>query len=187
MTTSRTRTCFIAGLIALLGSGCASQSRAPSVDRAPSPPWQRAALRSSEVPVVYVEEWTRAPNRTTCAPLAFASVEAVKGAEPRRATFSGGWAVAYDRADLRSAFGIAGTGVDATGNVYSEWPFRITWSDGSSAGYGLEGGTGPNHLAYLNVAGQACLYNVWSRLGREHLEQLLNALRRVQVEPAATR
>ena len=30
------------------------------------------------------------------------------GATPRTATYSGGWAVAYDRSDLRSAYGVAG-------------------------------------------------------------------------------
>lgn len=40
---------------------------------------------------------------------------------------------------------------------------------------------GPNQLAYLRIPGQDCLYNVWSALGRMHLEQLLAALRFVRV------
>ena len=32
-------------------------------------------------------------------------------------------------------------------------------------------------LAYLRVEGQDCLYNIWSRLGREHLEELIHELR----------
>jgi hypothetical protein len=67
--------------------------------------------------------------------------------------------------------------VKAADPSYSEWPHWLRWSDGSSAGYGPEGGTGPNQLAYLTIAGQQCLYNVWSRLGRTHLEQLLRTLR----------
>ena len=60
------------------------------------------------------------------------------------------------------------------------------------AGYGIEGaaaypadnpaGRGVNSLAYLRVGGQQCTYNVWSRLGRSHLETLLDALRPVPVE-----
>ena len=46
-------------------------------------------------------------------------------------------------------------------------------------GYGLEGGEGPSYLAYLSVTGQSCLYNVWSRLGEEHLLRIINDLRRV--------
>ena len=96
-----------------------------------------------------------------------------------RAPAAGGWAVAYDRPDLRGAFGIAGSGTTAEGATYA-WPDTLRWADGSSAGYGPEGGTGPNQLAYLRIAGQGCLYNVWSRLGRAHLERLLAELRFVE-------
>jgi hypothetical protein len=91
--------------------------------------------------------------------------------------------VAYDEPGLRSAFGIAGAGIEATGAGDSIWPDSITWADGSIASYGLEGGTGPGHLAYLEIEGQRCLYNVWSKLGEEHLLALLGKLRRVQAAP----
>jgi hypothetical protein len=89
--------------------------------------------------------------------------------------------VAYDQPRLRSAFGVAGTGSRATDPSYDAWPHRRAWADGSTAGYGPEGGTGPNQLAYLRIQGQDCLYNVWSRLGQAHLEQLLESLRFVDV------
>lgn len=41
----------------------------------------------------------------------------------------------------------------------------------------LQGGIVPRQLAYLRVTGQRCLYNVWSQLGRSHLEALLGELR----------
>lgn len=54
------------------------------------------------------------------------------------------------------------------------------------AGYGIEGaqaysadnpdGSGESSLAYVYIGGQACLYNVWSKLGRKHLERLLDGL-----------
>lgn len=154
----------------LILSACAS-----SVDRT-APPWAQLAL--TDVPDVYRTEWQRADNRSSCALLAFENVD--EAAAPRRANFSGGWAVAYDTAAVRSAFGIAGTGSPASAPAYDEWPHRRTWSDGSSAGYGPEGGTGPKQLAYLTVAGQDCLYNVWSALGREHLESLLDRIRYVR-------
>jgi hypothetical protein len=53
----------------------------------------------------------------------------------------------------------------------------VRWLDGSSAGYGLEGHTGPNWLAYVKIPGQQCLYNVWSRRGKADLEQLIASLR----------
>jgi hypothetical protein len=144
----------------------------------PPPPWSAPPI--SNVPEVYRTEWARAENRDHCALLAFASLGDGEGATSRRANFSGGWAVAYDTKSVRSAFGIAGTGSKASDPAYSEWAYTRNWGDGNSAGYGPEGGTGPNQLAYLRVTGQDCLYNVWSRLGREHLEFLLEQLRRVE-------
>lgn len=159
---------------------------APAPPPAPAPappaaPWSGARLAASAVPAVYVAEWRKAENRATCALIAPASLGEGAGATPRRANFGGGWAVAYDRPGLRSAFGVAGTGSRASDPAYAAWPHRRAWADGSSAGYGPEGGTGPNQLAYLRIRGQDCLYTVWSNLGRAHLEQLLESLRFVAV------
>ncbi|WP_284352942.1 hypothetical protein [Roseisolibacter agri] len=131
------------------------------------------------MPAVYRAQWTRAANRATCALVAPRALGEGAGAIPRAATYSGGWAVAYDRPGQRGAFGVAGSGTTADGASYA-WPDTLRWADGSSAGYGLEGGTGPSHLAYLQIAGQGCLYNVWSRLGRAHLVALLSELRFVE-------
>jgi hypothetical protein len=165
--------------------GCAQpeNSAQPAPDNNDNPqadaPWRNAALASSQVPPVYYTVWNRAENRATCAPVAFAST-GEEQATPRAATFSGGWGVAYDLPRLRSAFGIAGAGVNASDSTYSAWPHNRSWADGSSVGYGPEGGTGPNQLAYLRIAGQECLYNVWSRLGNEHLESLIEAIRFIE-------
>lgn len=150
----------------------------------PEPPWRGARLPVTAVPEAYVAAWSKAENRETCALLAFASSSVEEAATPRIATFSGGWGVAYDQPQLRGAFGVAGTGSSAAEPAYDAWPYRLDWSDGSSAGYGPEAGTGPNQLAYLTIQGQQCLYNVWSRLGRAHLEQLLAALRFVDTAKA---
>lgn len=152
----------------------------PSPATAPAP-WTGAQLRVTDVPQEYLTAWNDADNRERCALVAF-DPDAVGNAKPRIAMFSGGWAVAFDRPDERSAFGVAGTGVNASEPAFADWPHRIDWADGSSAEYGLEGGAGPNHLAYVRIAGQGCLYNVWSALGREHLERLLGSLRRVDTD-----
>jgi hypothetical protein len=148
----------------------------------PNPtPWTAPALARADVPAVYLTEWENAENRSTCALIAPRTVGAAgANATPRAATFSGGWAVAYDLPDLRSAFGVAGTGASKHGDTYDQWPHSRTWDDGSRVDYGPEGGTGPNQLAYLRIEGQDCLYNIWSRLGREHLEQLIGELRFVR-------
>lgn len=144
-------------------------------------------------------EWARARYRGACAPLALRS-DGGAGGVPRPADFSGGWAVAFDQPGRRSAYGVAGTGpvpddqLDFATHVdrlTKQWPFTRRWgkSDGlpagSFAGYGLEGGRdyptgssgfGRQSLAYLRIPGQACLYNIWSKLGRDHLELLLDQL-----------
>lgn len=166
----------------ILGFGCSSAAN-PAPEASPQAdlaPWDQKPLPVGQLPAVYAKEWRAAENRTTCALIAPSSLGTGEGASPRAATFSGGWAIAYDQPGLRSAFGVAGTGVSAAEPSYSEWPFWRHWADGSSAGYGPEGGSGPNQLAYLRIQGQDCLYNIWSRIGREHLEHLLEQLRFVE-------
>lgn len=156
---------------------------------APSP-----QTRANEL--VY-REWARSGVRWQCAPLGLTPAAAGAGT-PRRADFSDGWAVAFDRPGQRSAFGIAGTGIrDGQGVPHEErlrrlalqWPLTKELRLGRQlavAGYGIEGarpysaenpdGIGEKSLAYVYVGGQSCLYNVWSNLGRKHLEQLLGSL-----------
>jgi hypothetical protein len=172
----------IARVIAVLGlAACAHAGSGGAQGTRPNrlpAPWSGARLASSAVPAVYRTAWRAAENRATCALLVPESLGAQQAATPRAATFSGGWGVAYDLPGTRSAFGVAGAGVDAwAGDTYDKWPHTIDWADGSRAGYGPEGGSGPNELAYLEIPGQRCLYNVWSRLGQAHLESLLAQLR----------
>ena len=179
-----------AAALVMITAACAStppatteepQPQPPAASPAPTPaPWNGPMLSSAAVPSAYVAEWRKAANRDSCALIAPADLGVGRTATARAATFSGGWAVAYDMPDVRSAFGIAGTGSRASDPSYDAWPHRIQFADGSTAGYGPEGGTGPNQLAYLRIAGQTCLYNVWSRFGRTHLETLLSDLRFVR-------
>lgn len=162
-------------LITLLLAACATTP--PARHQAP---WRNAPLSRDRVPAVYVTEWEKAENRAACAAIAPQTLGVGEGATPRAATFSGGWGVAYDLPNLRSAFGVAGAGVTAGDPSYNKWPYVQQWDDGSKAEYGPEGGQGPNQLAYVRIHGQQCLYNVWSRLGREHLEHLIRELRLVQ-------
>jgi hypothetical protein len=89
---------------------------------------------------------------------------------------------------MRNAFGLAGSGMDGEIKyVDDRWPFKIYFNDGSAVGYGLAGsesydnknpnGVGQENLAFLIISNQKCLYNIWSRLGREHLELLRDQLR----------
>jgi hypothetical protein len=175
-----------------------------------SPAAQAAPATRSAVhgEATILAEWRKADNRGACAPLGFPG-EASGGGQPRRAHFGGGWAVAFDRAGLRSAFGVAGVGLlpgdrdpfeRLRAELVQQWPYGRelpALRRGSFAGYGIEGakpllaadgdGRGLNLLAYVRVPGQRCLYNVWSRLGRRHLEGLLDALRPVRIPLAVRR
>lgn len=144
------------------------------------------------------EQWARADNRARCAPVAFTDVGGATGT-PRPATFGGGWAIAFDTPGTRSAFGVAGPGMlaaddappyEQTRRLARQWPYYMDLEQldrPSFAGYGIEGakpyrnddpdGRGKNSLAYVRIHGQDCTYNVWSRLGRAHLETLLGGLR----------
>ena len=162
----------------LLLAACAT---APPSTLPKTAPWRQPSLARAAVPAVYAQQWAKAENRATCALVAFRDVgDRGVGAKPRAANFSGGWAVAYDLPDVRSAFGIAGAGVKADDPSYNKWPYIEQWDDGSKVEYGPEGGTGPNQLAYLRIEGQDCLYNVWSHLGKEHLEALIREIRFVE-------
>jgi hypothetical protein len=176
---------------------------------APPPPeasWAAAPLGEAEVEPVLIEQWNAAENRASCAALwpqgiAVLAPEALA----RKANFSGGWAIAWDRptgpgmrADGtfcedcgRSSFGVAGAGTTVDESVIRSWPDVIEWADGSYAGYGNEGfgedqgagtsaGSSPTKLAFLAVAGQECLYNVWSRVDEEELLDIITRLRFVE-------
>lgn len=187
---------FAAMAPALLGIALAACAAAPAPPAATRPapdaaPTADAPLATPVAADLIRAEWAKAENRKSCAPLAFGT-DADVGATPRRANFSGGWAVAFDLAGRRSAYGLAGAGIGAmtAEALTAQWPYTLVPANlpaGSFAGYGIQGAApyaddNPNgidvkSLAYVRVAGQDCLYNVWSDLGRAHLEDLLGSLR----------
>lgn len=172
--------------------------KASATSAAPEPTRTARAGNGTLDATLIRSEWRKAANRVACAPLAFTDTGGQRGVA-RRANFSGGWAVAYDLPGLRSAYGVAGTGLIAEqdsqppaaqrARLRDQWPYFVELGklpQPAFAGYGIEGaeaypasnldGTGVNSLAYLRIGGQACTYNVWSRLGRAHLERLLAGL-----------
>ena len=178
--------CRITACVAVAACGRVPTPGAPAPESSPRipAPWSEPALAAGAVPSIYGIVWRAADNRASCALLAPARLdpELAPSARPRAATFSGGWGVAYDLPELRSAFGVAGTGTSAwASGLYDEWPEKRVFGDSSRVGYGPEGGTGPSWLGYVRIPGQQCLYNVWSRRGRRHLEDLLGQLRFVQM------
>lgn len=180
------------------GATTTSQTLEPS-------PWVSAPpLAAAEVPVL-AAVWEEAENRESCAALAPSG--GIAGATPRPANFSGGWAVAWDAPDGpgmsadgafcedcgRSAVGVAGAGVAAVEGDVRAFPNLMEWDDGSLVGYGVEGsvpgavddastsgGDSATQLAFLSVAGQDCLYNIWSRRSEVELLDVIGRLRFVE-------
>lgn len=175
---------------------------APTIDLAtlPEAPWSDAPLRAREVPPTLLGAWERADNREWCAPLAPRSFGVAEGARARTSELEGGWAVEFDRRGMpgiardgtacercgRGVFGIAGTGMtpdELAGEVEAgpEPSFR----DGSHAEVEVAEEE-RIAAATITVSGQGCVYQVWSSLGREHVEALVRELRLVEV-PAPRR
>lgn len=145
--------------------------------------WSKPAINSSQTNAVYYQEWSKSPTKNTCPILALPkdANSQIKGHSVRRANFSGGWGVAYDLPNERSAYGVANAGVLKAGEqVYNSWPYSVVYQDGSTVGYGHEGGDpSAKWLAYLVIPQNRCFYNVWSAQGQFHLEQMLSELRLV--------
>lgn len=177
-------------------------TRSPSAPASPTPP-----IAPDDPPSAAPEplaaglvrtEWRKSDDPGACEPIAF-TTDGGAPATARRASFSGGWGIAFDTPAIRSAYGVAGPGVIGgdeappaaqAERLGAQWPHFTTLADlpaPAFAGYGVEGaepypadnpeGRGLNSIAYVRVGGQTCTYNVWSRLGRAHLEALLASLR----------
>lgn len=153
---------------------------APAVAASDQPPWNREMIDLAEVPPVLVEEWRRAENHLWCSAL-YPVDTGVTAATLRRAEFSGGWALAWDTPELRSAFGIAGVGSPAWVDIGIRMPNTVAY-DGQIVGYGGEGfdDAATQRLAEFSIPGQLCAYQIWSQLGDEHLLELVDSLRLVE-------
>ena len=146
-------------------------------------PWTNLTISNNETDNVYRQQWMQAESKSLCPILALPRTSAahLTNAKVRRAEFAGGWGVAYDLPNIRSAYGVANTGTIDPKDLSYSWPCNISYSDGSTVGYGHEGGDPKaKWLAYLVTAQNNCFYNVWSAQGKSHLEQIIADLRQVR-------
>jgi len=175
----------------------AAAEPAQDLSALPAPPWSDNALSSHEAPEALLRAWRQADNREWCAPLIPRSLGEGEGATARATTQYGGWGVEFDKRGARgirdngalcsycgrSAFGIVGTAmspVQIVDDMDAEDGPAPTFRDGSSAS--IETGDLGSAAATITVAGQGCVYQVWSFLGEEHVRQLVQELRRVQLD-----
>ena len=165
----------------------------------PAAPWSGARMSANEAPATILSAWERADNRDTCAPIATRTLGIAAGARARTSDLPGGWLVEFDRPGLpgvdrqgrecdtcgRSVVGIAGTTMSPDALLTSDADaLTPSYSDGSHAEVEFTDVDG-EHVASVTftVAGQGCVYEVWSLIGPEHLQEIVSGLR--LVEPAS--
>lgn len=164
----------------------------------PTAPWAEEPIAPAGVAAMVVRAWQDAENKTECAPVAPRALGAGDGARARRTSLDGGWAVEFDRAGApglrrdgrpcescgRGAFGIAGTAMtpDETVDVDTLRAPEPMFNDGSRADLTMASASSDASAATITISGQNCVYQVWSFLGQEHLQQLVDELRFVDVE-----
>ncbi len=147
-------------------------------------------------PEPLAEQWFGSANRRWCAGLVPAGLETTRRATVRAAEYPTGWAIAYDLptgpgqepdgsdcADCgRSAFGVVGTGRTHAADPVAGDANSLLWSDGSRAGWddAPVADSATKRVAEVVVAGQGCVYEVWSNLGEAHLVTVVEGLRLVE-------
>lgn len=154
----------------------------PVINNNTSAPWNKPAINNSDTDTVYRQEWIKAESQSLCPILALpkSASSHLLGHSVRRANFSGGWGVAYDLPAMRSAYGVANAGTVDPNDLSFSWPYNVSYQDGSIVGYGHAGGDpAAQWLAYIVIAQNNCFYNVWSTQDKNHLEQMISDLRRV--------
>lgn len=183
------------------GEAIAGMPIAPvmQIEGLPAAPWSSIRLVASEAPSALMSAWSEAENRAWCAP---ASVASGADATARAAQVYGGWSVEFDQAGVpgvrpdgracprcgRAAFGIVGTAMSPEDAIDpdAEAPPAPTFADGSRAEIIPAASRGEAASATVVVAGQGCVYQVWSFLGEEHLQTLLSSFRLVEVTSDVT-
>lgn len=160
----------------------------------PAAPWTDAPLSPQEVPPSLLAAWRRADNRAWCAPVAPRALRGDMDARLRRGTkVDGGWSVEFDRAGApglapdghscprcgRGTFGIVGAALTPD-EAFGPELVALSFQDGSRMTIERPAAEGEPASATLAIAGQGCVYQVWSFLGEEHLRGLIDALRFVE-------
>lgn len=171
---------------------------APQLMGLPASPWSADPLPVEAAPAALLAAWAEAENRGHCAPIAPAAMGAAEGARARVSEMiEGGWAVEFDHRGMpglardgslcnrcgRGVFGIAGTSM-----LQEELPEEPTpsFADGTYLEVEPPGEGEIVAAAMFTVRGQECVYQVWSFLGEEHVRELIDGLRRVEVDTSAS-
>ncbi len=182
----------------LLACGASALSSSPRGAVTPLPsvatPASPVASATLAEPASLMAAWRRADNRAWCAPVAPRALRGDMDARLRRGTkVDGGWSVEFDRAGApglapdghtcprcgRGTFGIVGAALTPD-EAFDPELVALSFQDGSRMTIERPAAEGEPASATLAIAGQGCVYQVWSFLGEEHLRGLIDALRFVE-------
>ena len=173
---------------------------APDLSALPPSPWSEEPMTRQDAPAVLLSAWSHAPNREACAPIAPRSLGEGAGARARAGELDGGWSLEFDRRGQRgigrdgqicercgrATFGVAGTAMtpeELADLEHGADAPPASFRDGSHAAVSPE--EDGVVAATITIAGQGCVYQVWSFLGQAHVEELVRELRRVDVAEVA--
>ena len=164
------------------------------VEAAPAPvaPWSAAHLAQPAAPRALLQAWHRSENHGWCAPLAPTTLGAGEGARARSGAYAGGWSLEFDQRGAagmtaggdvcetcgRGTFGVAGTAMSADEAEDLVGGTATVLADGGRIDVQASS-EDPAAVATIVVPGQDCVYQVWSFLGRAHLDTLVASLRLV--------
>jgi len=175
-----------------LAAADGTSATAPDYSSLPPAPWASEHMALQAAPAALVRAWRTADNRTWCAPVAPTTLGG--SVRARTGEVEGGWMVEFDRTGApgvmangrtcarcgRAAFGIVGTSMTPD----QEEDAVPAFNDGSRTEIEAPVERGEAAAATLTVAGQGCVYQVWSFLGEDHVRELVQSLRLVDVSDA---
>lgn len=162
---------------------------------APTAPWSAEHLAQPAAPRQLLQAWHRAENHGWCAPLAPTTLGAGEGARARSGSYASGWSLEFDhrgsagmtaRGELcetcgRGSFGVAGTAMSVEEAQDLIGATATVMADGGRIDV-QESSDDSSVVATIIVPGQDCVYQVWSFLGRAHLDALVSSLRIVDAD-----
>ena len=151
----------------------------------PQAPWSAKKVNRSAVPPAYVAAWERARNRAECALLfpldggsALGGAKATDGKTPD----DHGWDIFLTgEAGTVEVLGLFEKSSQADGPTFTR-----SWADGSVAKYGADLGKAAPGMddansspfeAVLTLPDQDCAYRIYTTLGKDHLEFVIDRLR----------
>lgn len=160
------------------------------------PPWSQPPIDGGPARAVALAIWQESGNRDRARLLLPADTLLTPETTTRPARIDEGWAVAWDSPGLpgltargercstcgRGVMGIAAIDLIPNPSRVRASPVVMEWNDGGLAGLGNLPDEG-RWIADILLPGQQASYQLWTYVGRDHLDYLVSQLRYVTGGP----